>query len=105
MEINITQTADQAFFSLEGVVDERAADDLKERFNELNTSVIKEVIFDFARVKHIGSAGIGKLLLFYKDMAEDGGGIRVENVQGPVYDLFKLLRLDTLFTITRQGKA
>ena len=100
MDITVRQMADQAVFDLEGVVDERAADELKERFMELDTSILKEVVFDFAKVRHIGSAGIGKLLLFYKDMAEDGGVIRVENVQGPVYDLFKLLRLDTLFPIS-----
>ena len=66
MEISVNQTEEHAHFSLKGTIDEEAAQTLKTKFNSLNKSILKEVVFDFSQVDHIGSAGIGKLLLFYK---------------------------------------
>ncbi len=101
MELTVTQHGNSARFEIRGNIDERGAEDLKRRFRELNASSLKEVVFDFGKVNHIGSAGIGKLLLFYKDLAVTGGGIRIENVSESVYDLLGVLKLDTIFTITR----
>jgi len=89
------------FESGKGNIDERCAEELKKRFREMNVSSVKEVVFDFRNVNHIGSAGIGKLLLFYKDMALNGGKIRIENASETVYELFNVLKLDTIFTVSK----
>ncbi len=102
MELNIIQDGKQARFEIRGDVDEPGAEDLKQRFRELNISSLEEVTFDFKNVTHIGSAGIGKLLLFYKDMALNGGRIKIENVSEAVYELFSILKLDTIFTISKR---
>ncbi len=60
----------------------------------------KEVVFDFKQVSHIGSAGIGKLLLFYRELEVNGGKLRVENASKTVYELLKLVELDSLFGIS-----
>ena len=101
MEILVNREGELVRFEIGGVIDERGAEDIKRRFGELNTSSFKEVIFDFRKVKHIGSAGIGKLLLFYKDRAIRGGNIRIENASETVYDLLRVLKLDTLFLISK----
>ncbi len=101
MEITVTQEAGLVRLLINGDIDERGAEELKRRFRELNVSKISEIVFDFHNVGHIGSAGIGKLLLFYKDLAVGGGTIRIEKLNEAVYDLFKLLKLDTIFTISR----
>lgn len=101
MEILVNREGELVRFEIGGVIDERGAEDIKRRFGELNTSSFKEVIFDFRKVKHIGSAGIGKLLLFYKDLAIRGGNIRIENASETVYDLLRVLKLDTLFLISK----
>lgn len=102
MEIAVTHEGEVVRFEVGGVIDERGAEDIKRRFGELNASSFKEVIFDFRTVKHIGSAGIGKLLLFYKDLAIRGGNIRIENASETVYDLLRVLKLDTLFPISKK---
>jgi len=66
----------------------------------LNISSLSQVTFDFEKVTHIGSAGIGKFLLFYKDLALKGGKIRIENVSDSIYELFNVLKLETIFTIS-----
>jgi len=101
MEILVKKDGENVRFELNGVVDEHGAEDIKKQFQALNVSSVKEVVFDFSRVKHIGSAGIGKLLLFYKDMAIRGGSIRIERVSENVYELLKVLKLDTIFPISR----
>ncbi len=101
MELIVSQEGSRARFQVIGNIDERGAEDLKRRFRELNISDVTEVIFDFQKVTHIGSAGIGKLLLFYKDLAVTGGGIKIVNTTETVYELLTVLKLDTIFTITR----
>jgi len=101
MEVNVTQQGDKAFFEIKGNIDERGAEELKVRFQELDVSKLKEVSFDFGKVIHIGSAGIGKLLLFYKDLALNGGVIRILNASQTIVELFTVLKLDTIFTISK----
>ena len=101
MEILVNREGDLLRFEIGGVIDERGAEDIKRRFGEMNASTLKEVVFDFRKVVHIGSAGIGKLLLFYKDLAIRGGNIRIENASETVYDLLRVLKLDTLFAISK----
>lgn len=100
MEMDVNQSGDQVRFILAGKIDEKAAEQLKERFYTLPLTEIHEVVFDFKDVPHIGSAGIGKLLLFYKDIATANGTMRVENTQPAVYDLIKLVKLDSVFPVS-----
>lgn len=101
MDISITQEATRIRFAIKGRIDEAGAEEMKSRFMGMNRSGIQEVVFDFASVEHIGSAGIGKLLLFFKEMAVAGGTISVENPSHHIHDLFRVLKLDTIFAIRK----
>ncbi len=90
---------------LTGDVDESAATELKKRFRELDRTVIRDVALDFSGVTHIGSAGIGKILLFYKEMAVRGGALRLENVTPEVCRLFRELKLDSILSVHPIGEA
>jgi anti-anti-sigma factor len=102
MDLTITQNGDEVRFEIRGDIDEFGAENLKRRFRELNMHAVKEAVLDFRGVTHIGSAGIGKLLLFYKDMALGGGKIRIENVSETVWELFNVLKLNTIFAISKR---
>ena len=69
MELSMNQDGDQVHIKVAGSIDERGAEEMKRRFLELDASAVKEAVFDFTGVTFIGSAGIGKLLLFYKNLA------------------------------------
>jgi anti-anti-sigma factor len=103
MEIEVRKEpeGERVCFFLKGNIDEQGAAALKARFLETDEPALKDVVFDFTQVIHIGSAGIGKLLLFYKDLADRGGVIHIKNPTDAVYDLFKVLKLDTIFEISR----
>ena len=101
MKMTVTQEGDIARFKIEEDIDERGAEIIKERFNEMNLSSLKEAVFDLSRVQHVGSSGIGKMLLFYKKLAVSGGSIRITNASPAVYDLLIALKLDSVFNISK----
>ena len=101
MEIKVREESSNVFIKIIGNVDERGAEQIKTRFRQLDVSSLQKAVFDFSDIEYIGSAGIGKFLLFYKDLAGNGGELRIENASAPVYDLFKTLKLDTIFSVTK----
>lgn len=100
MDIAVAQTGDSLRITLNGQIDEYGSDELKTRLGELDTSTLKDVTFDFGGVNRIGSSGIGRLLLFYKNLSVSGGSMRVENLSPNLFELFQSLKLDTLFPVT-----
>ena len=100
MEVFVTGGANIATLRLSGTIDEKGAELMKQRFRELSLEHIKEITLDFSGVTLIGSAGIGKLLLFYKDVTAHGGTIRLLNLPRDIRDLFLELNLNTLFTMS-----
>lgn len=103
MQIETSQDEKRVRISLQGILDEKGAEELKSRFGQLQLDNVNEVEIDCSRVQHVGSSGIGKMLLLYKHLASKGGKLRVVNLPGPIYELFTELKMDTLFTVTKQG--
>lgn len=99
MDYKIHREANSARLIVTGEIDEKGAEEFKARLQELLTGNMKEVVIDFAGVTYIGSSGIGKLLLFYKNLAVHGGQIQVVNIKPDIYQLFMELKLDTIFAI------
>lgn len=101
MEITQRQEGQRTVLEVSGHIDEAGAEMLKSRFHQLDLTVIKEVDIDMRKVSHIGSSGIGKLLLFYKNLAVKGGSLQVKGLAPHLYDLFVELKLDSLFPIQK----
>ncbi len=100
MEVNVTTEGQKARITVSGNIDERGAEELKRRFLDLDIPKIKDVVLDFSEVTFVGSAGIGKLLLLYKNLAPHGGSIRIENMSKDIYTMFKVVKLDKVFDIS-----
>jgi len=101
MELTVNQNKNDLTFRINGEIDEQGAQIIKEKFVSQDTSSIKNVFFDFTFVSHIGSAGIGKLMLFYKDIAIGGGKIHITNMSDTIYNLFLTLKLDSVFQLEK----
>ena len=101
MDLKITQDTDKGHIEIIGDIDEKGAEILKAKLQEMNQ--LKTVEIDFRNVEYIGSSGIGKLLLFYKNLAINGGTLSVTHLQPDLFRLFKELKLDTIFLITDQS--
>ncbi len=100
MEVTVSRNGNSARFEIKGKIDERGAEELKKRFQKVNASFLKEAVFDFRRVSRIGSAGLGKLLLFYKTLSANQGSVRIENANREIHDLLLELQLDSIFKIS-----
>jgi anti-sigma B factor antagonist len=98
MDFNVSQNGDQGRIEIIGDIDEKGSEILKSKLQEMNQ--LKKVEIDFNQVGYIGSSGIGKLLLFYKNLAVHGGSMSVTHLQPDLFRLFKELKLNTIFTIT-----
>ncbi len=100
MDIKVNSSGDSGRLEVTGDIDEKGAEIFKARLSELKQ--LKKVDIDFSHVGYIGSSGIGKLLLFYKNITLQGGKVTLSNVGPDLYNLFRELKLDSIFTITQK---
>lgn len=100
MDIKVHQSGDAGRLEVIGDIDEKGAEIFKARLQELKQ--LKNVEIDFSHVGYIGSSGIGKLLLFYKNVTLQGGKVTISHLGTDLYNLFRELKLDTIFTMTQK---
>ncbi len=100
MNIKIDKDGEKAVVYLSGSIDIPGAESLKKSLTQiLEDDSVNEVSIDFAGVNFIGSSGIGKLLLFYKNFTSKGGKVQIVNLNKEITALFKAIKLDKLFNI------
>jgi anti-anti-sigma factor len=100
MTLRIESSTDEVRLIPNGDIDHEGAEALKSSFAGLSLGGKPAVVFDFRGVGYIGSAGLGKLLLFYKRLSTEKVQMRIESASPAVRRLLLELRLDTLFKIT-----
>jgi len=102
MDITATQLEGQLTLRIDGQVDEPGAERLKQEFRALHSKDIRDLVLDFSGLTHIGSAGLGKLLLFYKSVRTNGGRMKIINASPAIFNLLTELELDKVFSISRK---
>ena len=101
MKIHISGNQKNIHIKISGSINQTGAEELKAHLNTLNLEQTQEVVIDFANVTYIGSAGVGKFLLLYKNMVIDDSRIRMINVSPEIYSLFMDMKLDEIFSIQK----
>jgi anti-sigma B factor antagonist len=99
MDIQVKREQSVTRVELSGSIDIEGSEALKKSLGQLIGEGAREVEIDFKGVSFIGSSGIGKLLLFYKNYTAQGGKIRIVHLNNDLLALFKAIRLDRLFNI------
>ena len=99
MDVKMTVEGKETLMAVSGSVDIPGAERLKKSLTKVLESESKEITIDFEEVNFIGSSGIGKLLLFYKNFTAKGGRIKIINLNKEITMLFKAIKLDKLFNI------
>ncbi len=88
MEIKTTKNSGELTVALSGRLDTLTAPDLEDKlYEELDEA--EKLIFDFAELEYISSAGLRVLLGAYK-MMDEKGGMLVRNVTEPVMEIFEV---------------
>ncbi len=101
MEFKYGQSNGTLNISIIGAVDNENAEELKHQFQSLMEKEFSEAIFDFTYVPFITSSGIGKLLIFYKNVVARGKKMRIKGINENLLELFKSIKLDQLFPIEK----
>jgi len=100
MNVKISSEVEKTVVYLSGSIDIPGAESLKKFLTQiLEDDTVKEASIDFEGVNFIGSSGIGKLLLFYKNFTSKGGKVQIVNLNKEIAALFKAIKLDKLFNI------
>ncbi len=65
-----------------------------------------KIVLDFSNVEYLSSAALGKLITMDKKVKGAKGKLRLCNIRADILEVFKITRLDKLFTIfPNQEKA
>jgi anti-sigma B factor antagonist len=66
----------------------------------------QKIVLDFSNVEYLSSAALGKLITMDKKVKAVGGKLRLCTIRPDILEVFKITRLDKLFTIKEnQEKA
>jgi anti-sigma B factor antagonist len=75
--------------------------ELKQRVLEQLDAGETKFVVDFADTGYIDSSGLGVLVSLSKKIREQGGELRLANLNEDLRTLFELTKLDTLFRIAQ----
>jgi anti-sigma B factor antagonist len=59
----------------------------------------QKIVLDFSNVEYLSSAALGKLITMDKKVKSSGGKLRFCTIRSDILEVFKITRLDKLFTI------
>ena len=98
MQCTVKEIGRRTVIVLHGNLDSpQAAGVFRDSLASLLASGKRKITVDLSYVDSIDSNGIGKFLLFYKKLRENGGELRVSSLKGRTEEIFKTLMLDQLF--------
>jgi anti-sigma B factor antagonist len=74
--------------------------ELKQKVLEALEEGSRKFVIDFSKTGYIDSSGLGVLVSLSKKIREQGGELRLANLNDDLKTLFELTKLDTLFQIS-----
>lgn len=99
MEIVNKAEGTKMTMEISGWLDTQTAPQLEEALLALDDSVTS-LVFDFAKLEYISSAGLRQVIAAYKKMAAKDG-FKIINISDEVYDVFKLTGFDQKINIEK----
>ena len=89
---------DETLLKIEGALDALSAPDLRPTLDALVTEGRKKVVVDLSGLRLVDSSGIGVIVSLFKRIGAQGGTVRVTGLRDQPLAIFRLLRLDRVFT-------
>ena len=99
MEIVRKTEGNKVTMEITGWLDTQTAPQLEEELSKL-TDEITSLVFDFAKLEYISSAGLRQVIAAYKKM-QNKDGFKIINVSADVFDVFSLTGFDQKIDIER----
>ena len=98
MNVNSTKNDKTLTVTVVGSIDTVTAPELDKYLQE-NSEGITEIIFDFAGVDYISSAGLRVIMMTNQSMEECDGTLTVRNVNEDVMEVFEMTGFDSLLNM------
>jgi anti-sigma B factor antagonist len=99
MSFTMTKHAAVVVVEVEGQLIVGNRQELKQKVLDELEQGERKFLIDFARTGYIDSSGLGVLVSLSKKIREQGGELRLANLNDDLKTLFELTKLDTLFQI------
>jgi anti-sigma B factor antagonist len=100
MNITKRNTDEQTcVISLDGTLNARSADQVKDTFRQAVAEGIRRVVLDLSSVPFIDSSGLAALVSGLKTLNEKTGSLKLASLQSQADLLFKLTMFDKVFEI------
>jgi len=97
MDLDISIEQDKVRVTILGAIDTAGGSELSTKFAELaRDPSLRHAEFDLSGAPSITSAGIGKLLAFFKHFDQAGGGMRIVAASPQLEKQFKEIHLDQI---------
>jgi len=89
-------------FRTSRVLDQSNVQQLGEEFEGLLKNFkLKKLVLNFENVRYMSSAVMGKLVSLHKEVQAAGGELRLCGIAESIFEIFKIMRFDKLFKITK----
>ena len=99
MEIISRTEGNKVTMEITGWLDTQTAPQLEEELSKLSDEATS-LVFDFANLEYISSAGLRQVVAAYKKMQQKEG-FKIINISDEVYDVFKLTGFDQKICIEK----
>ena len=99
MSFDVKKQDDVTIIDVEGQLIVGNRQELKQRVLEELDGGARKFLIDFSNTGYIDSSGLGVLVSLSKKIREQGGELRLANLNEDLRTLFELTKLDTLFHI------
>lgn len=100
MGFEVTKQDDVTILDVEGQLIVGNRQELKQKVLDELENGERKFLIDFDRTGYIDSSGLGVLVSLSKKIREQGGELRLANLNEDLRTLFELTKLDTLFQIS-----
>ena len=78
---------------------------LREELRSLLAQGNKQILLNMGDVSYVDSAGLGELVGAYTTATNQGGSVKLLNLQGKMKDLMQITKLHTIFSIYDNEQA
>jgi anti-sigma B factor antagonist len=99
MSFDVRKQNDVTVIDVEGQLIVGNRQELKQKVLEELENGSRKFLIDFTNTGYIDSSGLGVLVSLSKKIREQGGELRLANLNEDLRTLFELTKLDTLFHI------
>lgn len=78
---------------------------LRDELRSLLAAGSKNIVLNMQNVSYVDSAGLGELVGAYTTATNQGGSVKLLNLQGKMKDLMQITKLHTIFSVFDDEKA